>query len=99
MARFPTKIKSMHPDMVRHIEARHQKRLRLWVDKFCAIVAIISLFLPMMLRGWTLKLEFRGWTRSFRFKYAAGSLDVDNKKDNNPSYVNLKSELVNIASY
>lgn len=43
-----------------------------------------------LLRTWTLKIDLRAWTRSFRFKYAAGSNNVDKSKDNNSSYVNLK---------
>ena len=39
-------------------------------------VAIISLFLSIMLHGWTPRLDVRKWTRSFRFKYAVGFLTL-----------------------
>ena len=34
-----------------------------------------------LLRGWTLKIDLGAWTRSFRFKYAAGSNDIDKGKE------------------
>ena len=63
-----------------------------WALTECAL-AIISSCLPTMgrlLHGWTMKLDLRAWTRSFRFRYAAGTHDVDPGRDSNSSYINLR---------